>query len=400
MKKVCGIVAEYNPFHNGHRYHIEQTRALLGEDTAIVCVMSGNFVQRGEPAVFLKHARAEAALRCGADLVLELPLPWAMATAEAFARGAVALLAASGVVTHLGFGSESGDLAALDRIAELLLRPEMDPLIRDSLAVGLPYAAARQRAAETLAGEPLEPFCAPNNILGIEYLKALRASNLPMTPVTVLRRGAGHDESGTRGEYPSAAFLRQRLTNDRGLAGQMPDDAYNVFARETEQGRGPVLPAALETALLSRLRMLPLSAFAALPDAGEGLENRLYRAAREEATADAVLAAAVSKRYTRSRLRRMLWAAALGLRGEDAEGAPPYLRVLAANAWGRELLARMRKTASLPVITKPVAVRALDARAQRVFGLEADAADLYALAFSAKEARRGGQEWRRGPIML
>lgn len=398
---VCGIVAEYNPFHNGHAYHIAQSRALLGADSAVICVMSGNFVQRGSPAVFLKHARAEAAVRCGADLVLELPLPWALSGAERFALGAVALLASTGVVTHLSFGSEGGDLAALERISALLERPELDPLLREALGCGLPYAAARQRAAEALSGERLGIMSTPNNILGIEYLKALHMLDAPITPLAIPRRGAGHDAAdGGMEEYPSASALRERLEAGGGISGAVPAAALEVYGRETAAGRGPVFAQNLDTALLSRLRALSKQNFAALPDMSEGLENRLFHAAREAACFAEAVALAKTKRYAASRLRRAFLGAALGLRGEDVTGAPPYLRVLAASARGRALLARMREAAALPVVTKPAAVQALNARATRVFTLESGATDLYTLALPAAEARRGGREWRTGPVII
>lgn len=399
---VCGIVAEYNPFHSGHAYHIAQSRAVLGAETAVVCVMSGNFVQRGSPAMFLKHARAEAAVRCGADLALELPLPWALSSAERFAFGAVSLLASTGVVTHLSFGSEGGDLAALRRAAALLARSELGPLIREALGRGLPYAAARQAAAEALSGDRLDIMSTPNNILGIEYLKALQTLRAPITPLAIPRLGAEHDgaEAGA-GEFPSASALRERLKTGEGVSGAVPAAALEVFERETAAGRGPIFAESLDTALLSRLRALPREDFAALPDMSEGLENRLFRAAREAGSFAEAVALAKTKRYAASRLRRAFLGAALGLRAADASrGAPPYLRVLAANAKGRALLARMREAAALPVLTKPAAARELNEKARRVFDLEAGAADLYALALPAAEERRGGAEWRTGPVIV
>lgn len=395
--EVCGIVCEYNPFHNGHLRHIAETKRLLGKSAAIVCVMSGNFVQRGEPAVFEKHARAEAAARCGADLVLELPLPWALASAERFARGAVSLLGAAGIVTHLSFGSECGDLQSLQDAAETLLRPELDALICREAGHGVSYARARQRAAEALTGAALPALSVPNDILGIEYLKAIRSQNLPITPLAVPRLGAVHDAMGV--SDCSGLALRRKLEQGENAAEHIPEAAERVFRRETEQGRGPVFSQALEMALLSRLRMLSRADFAAIPDASEGLENRLYTFARTAPTAAQILAKAKTKRYAASRLRRMLWAAALGLQAADAEGAPPYLRVLAANGAGRALLAQMRKRASVPVLTKSAAVRGLGSAANRVFSLEAGAADLYALAFSP-EQRRGDTEWRTAPLIV
>ena len=397
---VCGIVAEYNPFHSGHAWHIAQSRAILGAGSAVVCVMSGNFVQRGSPAVFLKHARAEAAVRCGADLALELPLPWALSSAERFARGAVSLLASTGVVTHLSFGSEGGDLTALERIAALLARSELDPLIREALGRGLPYAAARQAAAEALSGERLDIMSTPNNILGIEYLKALRALDAPIAPLAIPRRGAGHDAADGAGDLLSASALRERLKTGKDVSGAVPAAAFDIYERETAAGRGPVFEENLDTALLSRLRALRRENFAALPDMSEGLENRLFHAAREAGSFAEAVALAKTKRYAASRLRRAFAGAALGLRAEDVAGTPPYLRVLAASARGKALLAQMRETAALPVLTKPAAVRELDEKARRVFALEAGAADLYVLALPAAEQRRGGEEWRIGPVIV
>ncbi|MCC8157083.1 MAG: nucleotidyltransferase family protein [Oscillospiraceae bacterium] len=397
---ICGIVAEYNPFHAGHALHIARTRAQLGDRAGIICVLSGSFVQRGEATVFSPLARAEAAVRCGADLVLELPLPWALSSAEFFARGAVALLAATGVADYLSFGSECGNLSALQETAALLLRPELNALLRENLTAGLPYAAARQAAAETLAGKPLPELRSPNDILGVEYCKALTALGAPLSPLAVPRFGAAHDTQTGVGCYRSAAALRQALASGETLHGKIPAAAEAVFARETQAGRGPVLPEGLDTALLSRLRALPRGAFAALPDAAEGLENRLFRAAREAPTFAAAVAMAGTKRYPAARVRRMFCAAALGLQAADRAGPPPYLRPLAFNAAGQALLARMRKSAALPIVTKPAAARGLSPEARRIFALEADAADLYALGFPDPAQRVGGQLWRTTPVRV
>lgn len=396
---ICGIVSEYNPFHSGHSYHIAQTRAALGTDTGIVCVMSGNFVQRGENAVFTKNARAEAAVRAGADLVLELPLPWAVSGAECFARGAVGMLGAAGAVTHLSFGSECGDLSKLTEAVELLLRPEMDEMTREVLDSGVSYAAARQTAAGRLAGSPMTILSQPNNILAIEYLKAIRTQHLPLAPITVRREGADHDALFGAG-YPSAAQLRRMLCNGENVSSRIPASAYRVFERELEQGRGPVRPEALETAILSRLRMLPPEAYAALPDAGEGAENRLFRAAHHAATLSGVIDDTKTKRYAYSRLRRMALGAVLGLRAGDSSGIPPYLRVLAANGSGLGILRRMQETALLPVLTKPADVRLLDTRAQHTFALECAATDLFVLGFPTAAERYCGRDWRTSPFIM
>lgn len=396
---IGGIVAEYNPFHNGHALHIERTRSALGGDAAVVCCMSGDFVQRGEAAVYSKFARAEAAVRCGADLVVELPLPWALSSAEGFARGAVGVLGGLGVVDRLSFGSECGDAGALEAAAEALLDPALAPEIRSELSGGLSFAAARQRALARRSPELAALLDTPNNILGVEYIKAIFDQRLDMGVLTFRREGAAHDGAG-EGNIRSAAELRTRIGAGRDVDGCMPPEAARVFARERELGRGPVLPSALEPMLLSRLRMLPDGAYDDLPDATEGLGNRLRAAAREEPSWDGVLSAAKSKRYALSRLRRMCMCACLGIRAGMAEGTPAYARVLAANERGREVLRMASGRARIPIITKAAAARSMPREIREAFELGAMARDLYVLGCSAREERRGGSDWRTGPAVL
>ncbi len=303
-------------------------------------------------------------------------------------------------MSHISFGSECGELERLRAAAEVLLDPRMDELIRAELQGGAPYAAARQRAAERLAGAQLRELSEPNNLLGVEYLKAIAQQDLDITPITVLRTGAAHDAAGGGESHPSAAQLRDALRRGESIRGGIPPEVYAVFARELEQGRGPVGPEALETAVLSRLRFLQQEAFAALPGASEGIENLLFRAAQTEPTLDAVCAAAKSRRYALSRLRRMTMCAALGVTAADGEGRPPYLRVLAANSRGTEVLRTASATASVPVLTRPADAKTLDARAQRTFALEAASTDLFTLGFTAEDERRGGRDWRSSPVIL
>jgi len=393
--KAAGIICEYNPIHPGHIYHIRETRRLLGEDTAIVCVMSGNFVQRGEPAMFPKHARAEAAVRCGADLVLELPLPWAISSAEGFARGGVFLLDALGCVTHLSFGSEAGHIEPLLKAARALDKPETLGYLKEELQKGISFAAARTEALRRVLGEGADVLLTPNNTLGIEYLRALERLNSPIVPVTIRRKGAGHDEAGAE----SASHIRRQFQAGREAWDLIPEPARPVYREEVGAGRGPVFPEALEVAVLSRLRMLPPEAFASLPDATEGLERRLLEAAATGESLEDIARQVKTKRYALSRVRRMLLCAALGVTKDFTRFPPPYIRVLALGERGREILAQSRRRAALPVVTKPAAVRRLGGRALEVFRLEAAATDLYALAF-APRARRGGQEWTKSPVLL
>ena len=395
---IAGIVAEYNPFHNGHEAHIAATRALLGGDAGVVCCMSGDFVQRGEAAQWGKLARAECAVRCGADLVFELPAPWSLSSAEGFARGAVGLLDALGAVDYISFGSECGSVEPLERVAEALLEPGVNAEIRAECREGDSFAAARQRVLERRLGADGALVAQPNNILAVEYIKALYDLGSRIRPVTVPRMGAGHDRPGA-GRLRSASELRSLTAAGGSTAEYMPAAARRVLEREREQGRGPVLMSRLEGALLSRLRALTKADFAALPDAGEGLENRLA-AAVEEPTLDGVLAAAKSKRYALARLRRMYMCAALGIRAGMNEGYPQYARLLAANARGRDMLRLLSGRCRVPVVTKSASGRALPRGARECFELCARAHDLFVLGCPAEAERRGGGDWRLTPAVL
>jgi predicted nucleotidyltransferase len=394
----AGIVAEFNPFHSGHAYIIDEAKRRLGEGTAVVCVMSGSMVQRGEPAAFSKYARAEAAVRCGADLVIELPAPWSLGSAGIFARGAVGLLEASGAVDCLVFGSECGDAALLRRAADALGEPETDAAIGRELRMGVSFAAARQRALES-RGIDGRAVSEPNNILGVEYLRALAELGSDMKVITLPRIGAAHDGEGD-GNVQSASSLRRRLAAGEGIAPFVPSAAAAVFSRELAAGRGPVTMEKLELPVLARLRALSPEQLRRLPDAAEGLENRLYSAICTEPTVEAILAHTKTKRYALARIRRMLMCAVLGIDAEASCGEAPYIRVLAMSDAGRRLLRRMDGEARLPVVIKPAALRAIGGRAERVFELEAAASDFAALAYASAQDRQPCADWKHTPLVV
>ena len=398
--KTVGIVAEYNPFHFGHEYHIRETRRRIGEECAVVCAMSGDFVQRGEAAVFSKFARAEAAVRSGVDLVIELPVPWALASAEGFARGAVALLAAAGA-EYLSFGSEAGDIAPLRELADILAAPETGDRIKERLAsdATLSYAAARQLAVRDAAGDTAALLEQPNNILAVEYLKAISTLGVNAVPMTVARMGAAHDGAGGAG-VRSAMEIRRALARGGDIAPLVTPGAAAVYAREREQGRTQERDR-MELAVLSRLRMLPEEAYAALPDAQHGVGARLYEAARHEASLDAVLAAAKTKRYALARIRRMCMCAAIGVKAGMSAAVPQYIRVLAATERGCAVLRGLNdREGGLPVVTKPASVKSLSPECAQVFAVGASAHDLFALSFAAEQERKGGGDWLVSPKIV
>lgn len=384
---AVGVVCEFDPLHRGH----ERLLRRAGESgRVLVCAMSGNFTQRGGAACVEKFARAEMAVRCGADLVVELPTPWAMATAEKFADGGVSLLAQCGVKT-LYFGSECRDADALWATAEALLRADVHRAIRLEMDGGLPYAAARQAVLERETG--LGALLAqPNNTLAVEYLKAIRRRGLAADAVTVRREDGGHH--GTA----SASHIRALLA-----AGQeakafalMPPQAADILGREMKKGLAPADPARLERAMLARLRLMNEHDFASYDSGGEGLYRRVYRAVQEGGSLGDILTRATTKRYPTARVRRMLWAVFLGLEapGEDI----PYVRILAATEAGRRLLRQMRD-AGVPVLTKAADVGRLGPSAEALFTREARRTDVYALACPGSPLPCGS-DWRRTPTMI
>lgn len=396
---VCGIVAEYNPFHAGHAHHIVQTRRALGADTAIVCAMSGNFVQRGDLAVMEKYARAEAAVRCGADLVLETPLAACLSSAEGFARGAAALLDALGSVSHLSFGAEQADLALLQQAADLSLR--QSEALRHGLAAGLPYAAAMQQAVSAADPEAGALLASPNNTLGVEYLRALAARGSRMQPLAIERKGGAHDSDTPADGLPSASYLRGLLADGdiEACRPLMPEASFAVLEREIQSGAAPVTRSAVDLAVLAHLRRLDAAALLPFCSGDDGLAHRLADAIRDNASFSAVCTAAQTRRYPLARVRRVLLRAWLDL-PQSVPPEPQYIRVLAIGRQGRGLLRRMKDTCALPVIIKPVTERGLPENLQSALARDALADDLYTLAYPAPGLRVGGGHFRKTPFCL
>ena len=430
---AAGMITEYNPMHGGHVRLIREARRVMGPETAVVCCMSGDYVQRGDLAIVRRQVRARAAVESGADLVLELPLPWAVSSAEGFAAGAVMTLAATGVVDRLFFGSERGGTDALRYTAELLDGPEFPGVLREELRRGDSFPAARTRAAARLAGDRADVvgqvLSAPNALLGVEYCRAIHRTGAAIIPTAVPRTGAGHHdgsahrtrtgdtddfslsdfvdtESQSRqdaaqddGSYPSSTAIRSllRAGRTREALSLMTPPMAAAYRSEAAAGRAPVLMETVERAVLARLRGMTRADFALLDGGREGVSDRLFRASRTAVSVRGVLEAAKTKRYPLARLRRMVLWAWLGLIPADCPAAPPYVRPLALSRRGAALLARMKKTAAVPILSRPGDVRRMGTDAERLFTLEARAADLYALAYPNLTAAEGGRLWRERP---
>lgn len=397
--KICGVIAEYNPFHTGHALQLAETRRVLGADTAIVCVMSGNYVQRGDFAVMEKYRRAQVAAQCGADLVLELPLGAALSSAEGFARGGVRALDALGAVGFLSFGSECGSTRALLRAMSTLELPRVQHAFRDALREGASYAAARQQALAAV-----DPSCAAllsssNNTLGLEYCRAIAAEGSLLTPFTIRRRGAAHDSTAPAEDYASASLLRAHLAAHElsACVPYLPAPSLSMLKQAIDCGEAPVFLSDMDRALLSHLRRLSASALSCYDSDSEGFHNRLAQAIRDGADFDGICEHAQTRRYPLARVRRALLRAWLDF-PLDACGAPPaYLRVLAIGPQGRALLRLFSQTARVPLITKPLHEKELPREMQPMLAREVLADDLYALAFPATDPRVGGNHFRKTP---
>ncbi len=347
--KTAAIICEYNPFHNGHKFHIEETRRRTGAD-AVVAIMSGNFVQRGDLAVFDKRLRAKTAILGGADLVLELPTVYASASAEFFACNAVKILNALGTVDFLSFGAETDEPDRIIQIAQLLAsEPEsFSDRIKAHLSAGLSYPAARSRAiGEALGTDAERILSTPNNILGIEYCKALIQTDSCIKPCPILREGAAHDSNITSNRIASATHIRDLIQNSQWSKAKkfIPGFAAEIF--ET----APIHSIkTLEKAILCELIKTPADRLKAIADISEGLENRIKEAALTSQTLDELVDSIKTKRYTHSRIRRIVLSAYLGITSEMRNCPPQYIHILAHNEIGQKIISAAKKSATLPIV--------------------------------------------------
>lgn len=358
--RTVGIICEYNPLHRGHEKQLKLVRQLGGE--GIVCLMSGNFVQRGTPAILDKSLRAEAALACGADLVLELPVTAALSSAEGFAQEGVRLLGS--FCDDLCFGAETADSAQLLSIAEQLLHEDFSPALRLQLDKGVSFPAARAAALKEL-GMDSAVLDTPNNILGVEYCKAILSLGCAMKPLVIHRQGDYHGQEADP-ENPSATAVRQRMT-----AGSPWEDLVPEAARQLFRGASLHSPEAGERAILARLRTMGDEEFQALPYGSEGLWRKLMHESRRQSSLEDIATAVKSKRYTRTRIDRMIMCAFLGLTAEMLQSPVPYARVLAFNDRGREILKQARQFGTYPNIGEKLEhpYETLENRADDLYGL-------------------------------
>ena len=376
--KTVGIICEYNPLHRGHKKQMDEIRRIYGEDTAIVCLMSGNFVQRGAPAIIDKSIRAEAAVRCGADLVLELPIEYALSSAEGFAAGGVRIL--SGFCDALCFGAENAHREQLLEVARALLSDRFPPLLKAELESGISFPAARQAALAQM-GLDSHLLETPNNILAVEYCKAILSQSCSMAPLPIHRGGSYHDELPDE-DNPSATAVRKLMLDSADFKSLVPDSSLEIFSSAPLHSL-----QAGQRAILSRLRTMTDEEFEALPYGSEGLWRKFMRASRECATLEDIITATKSKRYTRTRIDRMVMCAFLSLTEADLASPAPYTRVLAINDRGRTVLKAARETGTFLNAGESVPTE-YGARERRI-------GDLYGLFREDAPAAPGAEDRRR-----
>lgn len=379
---AVGIIAEFNPFHNGHKYLLESAKNQDG----IVVIMSGSFVQRGDTAITDKWTRARAALDNGADLVIELPVIYSLNTAQKFAYGAIETLYLTGVVDKIAFGCETEDKDELIKAAELINDEplEISCKIKEYMSQGMNYPTARGKAYVGVLKR--ETLSSPNNILAVEYIRAMLSCGMDAEILPVQRKGVGHDSTVTEKDIASASEIRRIIRSGRDISRFVPqgEQQYNLYNSKI-----------LETAIIAKIRQVGEEYIRNINDVSEGLENRFFKAAGEMDNLEDLCNFVKSKRYTHSRIRRIVWSILLGFTKELAQKSPEYIRILGMNDTGKRLLKTMKKTAKLTIITK-----AADFRNNEIFLFNNRAEDLFALCSTDESMRKCGRDIATTPVIV
>ena len=379
---VSAIISEYNPFHNGHAYHIKETRKHGA--THVIALMSGNFVQRGDLAIISKHERAKMALLSGVDLVVEIPVVWSIASAEFFASAAVKIADSLGCVNTLSFGCESAEIHLLKKAAEIICDNNIKLEILKELKNGVSFPKARENVVRQFFGgvnsRLSDIFRSPNNILAIEYIKSLNNIRSNIKPIAIKRIGSSHDENHINSHLPSASYVRQLIYNNEDFSELVPRPVFKIINENIQEQKAPANIYSIQTAILAKLRKTKKEELKNICDVSEGLENRIFKSIRLSTSLEELYSLIKTKRYTLSRIRRIILFAFLGINREDVYSSPPYIRILGFNNRGKHLLKELKNNSKLPIITKKSDVNSLNKNAKKIFDLEQVSSDLYNLS--------------------
>lgn len=371
-----GIICEYNPMHNGHLYHIEKTRQAGAQ--YIVCVMSGNYVQRGECASLDKWTRSKIAINNGVDIVLELPTPWACGSAETFARGSVAILNAFGIDT-LSFGSEVEDDDKLINCAKLLQDENIKQEVKTLMKSGLSYPMALSKAFEKKNLSEYEKIISnPNATLAIEYIKQIQIQKSDIKILPIKRESVAHDSETANENFASASLLRQ-LNLSEDIKNFVPKSAYKLISEQLALAYAPCTLKNAERSFLAVLRLMSKQQLSQCISDETGLVSRVYESARKATSLDEFYENIKIKNYTHSRIRRETLNAFLSINKEISKDLPPYIKVLAASEKGLKLISNNKAKMTLPLVTKHSEIMKLDEKSKQVYEIECRATDLFAL---------------------
>jgi len=413
---VLGIIAEFNPFHNGHRHFIRSARQYY-DFQAVICVISGNFVQRGDAAICSKWARTQMALQSGADLVVEIPFCFAVRSAYNFARGGLQLLDRMGVVSHLAFGSEQGHLEKLSVVAHALARetPDFKKLLQQYQKQGYSFPAARVKALNETAELGIDDLdnlmIQPNNILALEYLRVLEEYAIPFQPITVARIGTGY-HSPELAPYASASAIRQVIMqnpSDQRLPISIPEGAMSVLKQEINNGRAPTDLNALEETIIYRLRTISQESLFRTYEVSEGLEHRIMQAAACSGSLAELKQSIKSKRFNLTKINRLLLYSLLDVSSQqildfDHHG-PLYIHILGFSTKGRKILQEIKNKSTLPIFNRGSDVKQAandfsHSTRQAMLALDVRASNIYSLTYPNPSARKAYLDFTTSPVFL
>ena len=404
--KICGIVAEYNPFHNGHKYQIEEIKKKTNCD-AIVAIMSGNFMQRGVPASFDKWARTKMAIKNGVDVVIELPTIYATASAEYFASGAVSILNSLNSIDYISFGVNNDNLEILQKISDVLINEpqQYKEAFQKELKNGLSFPVARSKCLKNFFKDEIdsslleEVLIDSNNILGIEYLKALKTLNSKIQPILIKRNGPSYNSTEIDGMYCSSTAIREALNshNINQIKPTVPSNTLKIIENEINLGKTPMNLSNYEKEILYVLRKISAYSISQLSDVNEGLENVIKKSIQENYSIEDLIDAIKSKRYTRTRIQRILLHALLNINEsylKKNKFTPQYARVLGVSKYGKKVLSELSKNASIPVFTQVsnFVKKATDDQIE-MLNLDIEASNTYSLGYEIPNHRLYNQDF-------
>ena len=373
---ISSVIAEFNPFHNGHAYLLQKAKE---ESDALICVMSGNFVQRGDTAIFDKRKRTEFALKNGADLVISLPVGWSMSTAENFAFGGISLLKNTQIVDRVVFGSECSDINLLNKTADIISQDGFDHKVKEIMRDGVSYATARQQAVKVYSDELSHTLSKPNNTLAVEYILAAKKLGFSPAYCSVNRVGVEHNSYDGNEEYMSGSALRELIKSGdfKQIEKYVPTNILNDLITENFSDI-----ERLNYALLFKIRSMSKEELSKIPDVSEGLENRIFDLAKRSKNLFELAENIKTKRYTLARIRRVLMCAAFGITNEFLKKEPPYIHILGCTLKGEELIKEIAKKSKLPLIISAKDALNLEGFAKKTFELEEHTSNLYSMSFS------------------